>query len=66
MSVKNNLFIYSNYDFSQRSAGCTRMMYYARALADKTTQVYLISCTSTTLNEESFEEISFSNPAFIR
>lgn len=57
MHEKNNLFIYSNYDFSQRSAGCTRMMYYAKALANNTTKVYLVSCVSTKISNENFIEV---------
>jgi glycosyltransferase involved in cell wall biosynthesis len=51
------LFVYSNFDFSKKSAGVTRMFYYAQALADKNTSVYLVSCSSSTLDKNAFIEI---------
>lgn len=51
------VYIYSNFDFSKKSAGATRMFYYAQALANETTKVYLTSCTSSTIGKEDFNEI---------
>lgn len=53
----NNFFIYSHFDFSKKSAGATRMLYYARTLADDSNQVYLISCCQNKINDENFDEI---------
>ncbi len=52
-----NYYIYSNFDFSQKSAGATRMLYYAKALANKNQAVFLVSCCKTKFNLDSFEEI---------
>lgn len=53
----HNFYIYSNLDFSSKSAGSTRMRYYARALATDKQQVYLVSCCRCKLNEKNFVEI---------
>lgn len=52
-----NYYIYSNFDFSQKSAGATRMLYYAKALANKNQSVFLISCCKTKFDIDSFKEI---------
>lgn len=52
-----NYYIYSNFDFSQKSAGATRMLYYAKALANKKQAVFLVSCCKTKFNLDSFEEV---------
>ncbi|WP_396601134.1 glycosyltransferase [Algibacter sp. R77976] len=51
------VFVYSNFDFSVKNAGVTRMLYYAQALANKNTSVYLVSCSSSTINKKSFKEV---------
>lgn len=53
----HNFFIYSHFDFSRKSAGATRMLYYARALADGSNKVYLTSCCKTTIKDADFEEV---------
>lgn len=53
----HNYFIYSNFDFSYKSAAATRMRYYAKALADNNHNVFLISCCSNKFNDENFVEI---------
>ncbi|NAS12364.1 glycosyltransferase family 4 protein [Poritiphilus flavus] len=55
---KRALFVYSNYDFALKNVGSTRMRYYAGAVADQDTKVYLVSCTSGELNDDFFEEVS--------
>ena len=52
----NYVFIYSNFDFSRKSAGSTRMKYYARAIANDYCKVYLVSCSSTEINDQNFIE----------
>ena len=52
-----SVFVYSNFDFSTKSAGVTRMLYYAQALANNITSVYLVSCSSSPINDDSFKEI---------
>lgn len=51
------LFIYSNFDFSVKSAGATRMLYYAQALATKDLHVYLVTCSSSPITYDSFQEV---------
>lgn len=51
---RHNFYIYSNCDFSERSAAATRMLYYAKALADQDNTVYLVSCCSTGLTQDKF------------
>ncbi len=53
----HNYFIISTLDFTQKSAAATRMLYYAKALADDRNQVYLTSCCSTKLSNNCFVEI---------
>ncbi|MGI9550958.1 MAG: glycosyltransferase family 4 protein [Aurantibacter sp.] len=55
--TNHRFYIYSNYDFLLKSAGTTRMRYYARALAGEKHKVYLVSCCSTPLTDEAFIEI---------
>ncbi|MDH3795811.1 MAG: glycosyltransferase [Flavobacteriaceae bacterium] len=50
-------YIYSNCDYSTKSAAATRMMYYAKALADEENNVYLVSCCSSKLAQDKFVEI---------
>ena len=50
-------YIYSHFDFLQPSAGTTRMLYYAKALADENNKVYLVSCCSSELEENCFLEV---------
>ncbi|WP_281542980.1 glycosyltransferase family 4 protein [Maribacter aestuarii] len=50
-------YIYSNFDFTQTSAGATRMIYYAKALADINHKVFLVSCCSTKIDNECFKEM---------
>ena len=52
-----NVFVYSNFDFSVKNAGVTRMLYYAQALANDATAVYLVSCSSSAINDDAFTEI---------
>lgn len=52
-----NIFIYSNFDFSEKSAGKTRMLYYAKAIADISHKVFLVSCCSSKIDEKNFSEI---------
>ena len=52
-----NFFIYSNDDFTLKSAGTTRMIYYAKILADKHHKVYLLSCCKNKITENDFQEI---------
>ncbi|MFD0799548.1 glycosyltransferase [Maribacter chungangensis] len=52
-----NYYVYSNFDFSQKSAGATRMLYYAKALANKNQAVFLVSCCKTNFNLNDFEEV---------
>lgn len=56
MNTKH-LYIYSNFDFSKKSAGKTRMLYYAKALADNNQKVYLVSCSSSEIVLDNFNEI---------
>ena len=51
------VFVYSNFDFSVKNAGVTRMRYYAQSLANDNTAVYLMTCSSSAINSESLEEI---------
>src|SRR5690606_3311538 len=51
------VFIYSNFDFSKRSAGATRMFYYAQILANKKTNVYLVSCSNSSIDTKDFIEL---------
>lgn len=53
----NNFFIYSHFDFSKKSAGATRMLYYARILADSSNSVFLTTCCKNKIIEEDFEEL---------
>lgn len=55
--MKKGVFIYSNFDFSVKNAGVTRMLYYAQALANKNTAVYLMSCSSSAINKNSIKEV---------
>lgn len=54
---RHSFYIYSNVDFSEPSAGTTRMLYYAKALADDTHHVYLVSCCSNSFTDENFKEL---------
>lgn len=53
----HNFYIYGNFDYSEKSAGATRVLYYAKALADNSHKVYLVSCCSNKLSDEKFVEI---------
>jgi len=53
----HNLYIYSNFDFSKKSAGSTRLRYYAKALASNSNNVYLVSCCDNKFTDENFDEI---------
>ena len=53
----HNTFIYSNLDFTCKSAGATRMRYYAKALASDRHGVYLVNCSATELIDENFVEV---------
>lgn len=55
--LKKGLFIYSNFDFSSHNAGVKRMKLYAQSLADNNTSIYLVTCSSSKLSEDSFKEI---------
>ncbi len=50
-------YIYSNCDYSVKSAAATRMLYYAKALADEENVVYLVSCCTSKLAQDKFVEI---------
>ena len=50
----HNFYIYSNCDFSTKSAGATRMLYYAQILANERNKVYLISCSSGSIEKSMF------------
>ena len=54
----HHFYIYSYYDFSIKSAGATRMIYYAKALANDGHKVYLVSCCSNQLTDADFDEIA--------
>ncbi|TDQ31165.1 glycosyltransferase family 4 protein [Zeaxanthinibacter enoshimensis] len=54
--AKHNLFIFSEKSFSENSAGTTRMLYYAKAIADESHQVYLIGYSSADLSDQVFTE----------
>ena len=54
--MKTNIYIYGNLDFLGKSAAAKRMMYYAKALADKEHSVYLVSCCYTKIRQENFIE----------
>ncbi len=53
-----NFYIYSNCDFSVKTAAATRMLHYARSIADDRNKVYLISCCTNDLTLERFVEVS--------
>lgn len=53
----HNFYMYSSRDFFEKSAATTRMLYYAKALADEENQVYLLSCCSSTLSQDKFIEV---------
>lgn len=53
----HNFYIYSNCDYSVKSAATTRMLYYAKALADTENRVYMVSCCSDKLIQDKFLEI---------
>lgn len=55
--MKNGVFIYSNFNFSVKNAGVTRMLYYAQAIANPETSVYLATCSSSPISQEVFEEV---------
>ncbi len=55
--TKHNFYIYSNCDFSVKSAAATRMMYYAKGISNEENAVYLVSCCSTKLEDDNFNEI---------
>ncbi|SDS37930.1 Glycosyltransferase involved in cell wall bisynthesis [Formosa sp. Hel1_31_208] len=55
--MKKGVFIYSNFDFSVKNAGVTRMLYYAQALANKNTAVYLLTCSASPIHKNTFKEI---------
>ncbi|MDO6491474.1 MULTISPECIES: glycosyltransferase [unclassified Cellulophaga] len=54
---QHNIFIYSNDDFFERSAGATRVLYYAKALANSNNKVYLTTCCAEAFNDKDFEEV---------
>lgn len=55
--MDKGVFVYSNFDFSVKNAGVTRMLYYAQALANNDTSVYLITCSQSPINKSSFTEV---------
>ncbi len=55
--AEHNFYIYSNVDFSETSAGTTRMLYYAKALASNGCKVYMVCCCSNPLTDDDFIEI---------
>lgn len=55
--MKKGVFIYSNFDFSVKNAGVTRMLYYAQALGNENTSVYLLTCSSSSIDENSLKEV---------
>jgi len=52
----HNFYIYSNCDFTSKSAAATRMRYYARAISNESNRVYLLSCCSTNFKHDDFLE----------
>lgn len=54
---KFNYYIFSNFDFYIRTAGATRMLYYAKALASQDNKVFLVSCCETKIDTSCFKEI---------
>ena len=54
---QHNIFIYSNDDFFERSAGATRVLYYAKALASSNNKVYLSTCCAEAFSDKDFEEV---------
>ncbi|WP_460218940.1 glycosyltransferase [Psychroserpens sp. MEBiC05023] len=55
--MKRAVFIYSNFNFSVKNAGVTRMLYYAQAIASDDTAVYLLTCSSSPINEHTLIEV---------
>lgn len=53
----NILFIYSDLDFQQQSAGCTRMKYLAKAMADNNHKVYLVTSSLNEICNKNFNEV---------
>jgi len=54
----HNIYIYSNCDFSAKSAAATRMFYYAKTIANENNAVYLVSCCSTEIEQTFFSEVA--------
>lgn len=54
----HNFYIYSNCDFSVKSASATRMLYYAKAISNENNIVYLVSCCSNELDHSMFLEVA--------
>ncbi len=52
-----SFYIISNLDFSRKSAAKTRMLHYAKALANNNNQVYILSCCSNKLSDRHFVEL---------
>lgn len=55
--MKKAVYIYSNFNFLKKNAGVTRMTYYAQSLANNETKVYLMTCSSSSIDEDSLKEI---------
>ena len=53
----NTFYIYGNLDFLGKTAAAKRMLYYAKALADKGHAVYLVSACSDKFTEKDFVQI---------
>ncbi len=55
--ASHTYYIYSNIDFSKKSASQTRMLYYAKALANEIDSVYILSCSNNKILQKNFTEI---------
>ena len=54
---QRNYYIFSNIDFSKKSASATRMGYYAKALSSDVNKVYFLSCSKNKISDEDFIEV---------
>lgn len=56
--TNHTYYIYSNINLSRKSAGATRMGYYAKALANNSDSVYILSCSTNEIFKDNFTEVS--------
>ncbi len=55
--MSSAIYIYGNLDFLGKSAAAKRMLYYAKALNNETTKVYLVNCSQQKIQNENFIEV---------